>query len=41
MGVQAYVARARPIEVEINPLICGPEDATIADALIVLGDDDD
>ncbi len=41
MGVQAYVTEARPIEVEINPLICTADGAFVADALITLGDDDD
>jgi acyl-CoA synthetase (NDP forming) len=38
MAVQAYVAKARPQEVEINPLICGPNGAVAADALIRIGD---
>ncbi|MBO6724633.1 MAG: acetate--CoA ligase family protein [Rhizobiaceae bacterium] len=38
MAVQAYVAKARPQEVEINPLICGLNGAVAADALIRIGD---
>lgn len=38
MVVQAYVAEVRPQEVEINPLMCGPTHAIVADALIRLGD---
>ncbi|PWK57420.1 acetate--CoA ligase family protein [Silicimonas algicola] len=34
MAVQSYVEAARPQEVEINPLICGPSCAVAADALI-------
>jgi len=37
MAVQAYVARARPQEIEINPLMCGPNGAVAADALIRTG----
>ncbi|MFW2586649.1 acetate--CoA ligase family protein [Sagittula sp. SSi028] len=38
MAVQAYVALARPLEIEINPLMCGPNGAIAADALIRIGD---
>ena len=38
MAVQAYVAKALPQEIEINPLICGPDRAIAADALIRTGD---
>ncbi len=38
MAVQAYVAEARPQEVEINPLICAPWGAVAADALIRTGE---
>lgn len=38
MAVQAYVAAALPLEIEINPLMCGPREAIAADALITLGD---
>lgn len=38
MAVQAYVAAARPLEVEINPLMCGPGMAIAADALIRIGE---
>ena len=34
MAVQAYVTNAHPREVEINPLICTPDRAVAADALI-------
>ncbi|MEM9812893.1 MAG: acetate--CoA ligase family protein [Pseudomonadota bacterium] len=34
MAVQEYVAAARPLEVEINPLICGVDGAVAVDALI-------
>jgi acyl-CoA synthetase (NDP forming) len=38
MAVQTYVEEHRPLEVEINPLLCGPERAIAADALIRTGD---
>jgi hypothetical protein len=38
LAVQAYVATARPQEIEINPLLCGPTRAVAADALIRIGD---
>ncbi|MGY3439852.1 MULTISPECIES: acetate--CoA ligase family protein [unclassified Marinovum] len=38
MALQAYVAQALPQEIEINPLMCGPLGATVADALIRTGD---
>jgi hypothetical protein len=41
MAVQAYVASARPLEVEINPLMCGPGMAIAADALIRIGENHD
>ncbi|MEM8758711.1 MAG: acetate--CoA ligase family protein [Pseudomonadota bacterium] len=37
-AVGAFVAQARPLEVEINPLLCGPTRAVAADALIRLRD---
>ena len=37
MAVQAYVTADHPIEVEINPLMCGVERAVAADALIQTG----
>jgi succinyl-CoA synthetase beta subunit len=41
MAVQGFVTAqaARLEEVEINPLICTPEDAIAADALITIGED--
>lgn len=39
--LQDYVQSARPLEVEVNPLMCGPEHAVVADALITLGVPDD
>lgn len=41
MSVQAYVAAHRPQEVEINPLLCCPDRAIAADALIEVGEPDD
>lgn len=41
MAVQAYVQAAKPMEIEINPLICGAGFAVAADALIRIGDEDD
>jgi len=38
LAVQAYVAAERPLEVEINPLLCGPRGAVAADALIRTGE---
>ena len=38
MAVQSYVAKALPLEIEINPLLCGTNHATAADALIRIGD---
>lgn len=37
MAVQTYVANERPLEVEINPLMCCPTRAVAADALIRIG----
>jgi len=37
-AVQSYVAAHKPVEVEINPLLCGPEGTVAVDALITLGD---
>lgn len=37
IAVQAYVTKARPQEIEINPLMCGPHGAVAADALIRTG----
>ncbi len=37
-ALQSYVAAARPAEVEINPLLCCPDRAVAADALIRPGD---
>ena len=37
MAVQAYVGTALPYEVEINPLMCSPDGAIAADALIRIG----
>ena len=43
MAVQAFVMahRGQVAEVEINPLICRPGDAVVADALIRMGENDD
>jgi succinyl-CoA synthetase beta subunit len=38
MALQAYVAAALPQEVEINPLLCCPDRAVAADALVRIGD---
>ena len=38
LAVQACVAALRPTELEINPLICTPDRAVAADALITAGD---
>ena len=37
LAVQAYVFDATPYEVEINPLLCGPDGAVAVDALITEG----
>jgi acyl-CoA synthetase (NDP forming) len=37
-ALQAYVIAHRPLEVEVNPLICTPDAAIAADALIRTGD---
>lgn len=41
LAVQSYVLTHRPLEVEVNPLICGPERAVAVDALIRTGECDD
>ncbi|MGJ8587234.1 MAG: acetate--CoA ligase family protein [Yoonia sp.] len=38
LAVQSYVIAKTPIEVEINPLMCGPNGAVAADALITTGE---
>ncbi|WP_342069943.1 acetate--CoA ligase family protein [Yoonia algicola] len=38
LAVQSYVVANTPIEVEINPLMCGPNGAIAADALITTGE---
>ena len=38
LAVQSYVLAKTPYEVEINPLMCGPERAVAADALITAGE---
>ena len=38
MAVQSYVIAAAPYEVEINPLLCGPQGAVAVDALIKTGE---
>lgn len=38
LAVQDYVMRATPYEVEINPLLCTPDRAVAADALITTGE---
>jgi acyl-CoA synthetase (NDP forming) len=38
LAVQSYVLAKTPYEVEINPLMCGPERAVAADALITVGE---
>lgn len=38
LAVQSYVMAYTPFEVEINPLMCGPERAIAADALITTGE---
>jgi len=37
-AVQSYVVAETPFEIEINPLMCGPERAIAADALITTGE---
>ena len=41
LAMQSYVLAHTPYEVEINPLMCGPERAVAADALITTGERDD
>ncbi len=41
MAVQSYVMDCAPYEVEINPLLCGPDRAIAVDALIKTGGYDD
>ncbi|PXW72467.1 acyl-CoA synthetase (NDP forming) [Loktanella sp. PT4BL] len=38
LAVQSYVMTQTPIEIEINPLMCGPRGAVAADALITTGE---
>lgn len=38
LAVQSYVIAQTPYEVEINPLMCGSDDAIAADALITTGE---
>ncbi len=38
MAVQGFVTKEHPFEVEINPLMCGPDKAIAADALIKTGE---
>ena len=38
LAVQSYVMEHTPLEIEINPLMCDPERAVAADALITLGE---
>ncbi|WP_341368612.1 acetate--CoA ligase family protein [Yoonia sp. BS5-3] len=38
LAIQSYVCAQRPIEVEVNPLLCCPDGAIAADALIITGD---
>ena len=37
-AVQSYVIAEMPFEIEINPLMCGPEQAIAADALVTTGE---
>ena len=37
-AVQSYVISEMPFEIEINPLMCGPEQAIAADALVTTGE---
>ncbi|MFT7107179.1 MAG: hypothetical protein ACJAVT_001701 [Yoonia sp.] len=41
LAVQSYVLDTSPCEVEINPLICGPNGAIAVDALITTGEPHD
>jgi acyl-CoA synthetase (NDP forming) len=41
LAVQSYVLDTSPCEVEINPLICGPDGAVAVDALITTGESHD
>ncbi|SFS21558.1 acetate--CoA ligase family protein [Yoonia litorea] len=41
LALQDYVLTHHPYEVEINPLMCGSDHATAADALITTGEPDD
>ena len=41
LAVQSYVLDTSPCEVEINPLICGPNGAVAVDALITTGEPHD
>ena len=38
LAVQSYVIAHTPYEIEINPLMCGPDRAVAADALITTGE---
>ena len=38
LAVQSYVRAETPFEIEINPLMCGPDRAIAADALITTGE---
>jgi len=38
LAVQSYVLAETPFEIEINPLMCGPDGAIAADALITTGE---
>jgi acyl-CoA synthetase (NDP forming) len=38
LAVQSYVMATAPCEVEINPLLCGPQGAVAVDALIITGE---
>lgn len=38
LAVQSFVIETAPFEVEINPLLCGPEQAIAVDALITTGE---
>ena len=35
LAIQSYVTQEKPIEVEVNPLLCSPDRAVAADALII------
>jgi acyl-CoA synthetase (NDP forming) len=37
LAVQSFVLKTHPFEIEINPLMCGPNGAVAADALITTG----